>query len=229
MGSTPSDLIGSSRGFRFPEVHVSELYGEISGCGQWQPLHNAISLGVARVKRKEGRRSSWTPPTFKEDSVIQFYHEGKYCRGREVEKNSSRHDKNLSRRITAEVADVTLSESNFDAMRQNEREINVDPHVRAVGTVGADGEPKVRILSTVGPAPDLEESGLPPPVFHGKDGLQLQNVARTPKSAEEEAVAEGQVPPPATNHKIGDEEDVYVGAESKVASPGSSGSSGSQD
>ena len=146
-----------------------------------------------------------------------------------LKKNSSRHDKNLSGRITAKVADVTLSESDFDALRQNDRAIIVDLHVRAVGTVGADGEPKVGILSIVGPAPDLEESGPPPRVFHGKDGLQLQNVAPTPKSAEEEAVAEGQVPPPATDHKIGDEDDVYVGAEGKVASLGSSGSSGSQD
>ena len=146
-----------------------------------------------------------------------------------LKKNSSCHDKNLLGRITAEVADVTLSESDFDAMRQNERAMTVDPHVRAVDTVGADGEPKVGILSTNEHAPNLEESGLPPLVFHAKDGLELQNVAPTSKSAEEEAVAEGQVSSPATDHKTSDEEDVYVEAESKIASPGNSGSSGSQD
>ena len=90
-----------------------------------------------------------------------------------LKKNSSGHDKNFLGRITAKVADVTLSESDFNAMHQNERAMTMDPHVRAVGTVGADGEPKVGILSTDGPAPDLEESGLPPPMFHAKDELEL--------------------------------------------------------
>ena len=169
------------------------------------------------------------PPPSKKTVLSNSTMMGNIVEVRKLKKNSSRHDKNLSGRITAEVADVTLCESDFNAMRQNERAMTVDPHVRAMGTVGADGEPKVGILSIDGHAPHLEESGLPPPVFHAKDGLELQNVAPTPKSAEEEAVAEGQVCSPTTDHKTGDEEDVYVGAESKVASPGNSGSSGSQD
>ena len=181
----------------------------------------------SRGKKEDAARG--LPPPSKKTVFSNSTMKGNIAEVGKLKKNSSRHDKNLSGRITAKAADVTLSESDFDALRQNDRAIIVDPHVRAVGTIGADGEPKVGILSTVGPTPDLEESGPPPRVFHGKDGLQLQNVATTPKSAEEEAVAEGQVPPPATDHKIGDEDDVYVGAEGKVASPGSSGSSGSQD
>ena len=189
----------------------------------------SITQSVLEQQESRGNKEGGLPPPSKKTVLSNSTMKGNIAEVGKLKKNSSRHDKNLSGRITAEVADVTLSESDFDAMRQNERAIIVDLHVRAVGTVGADGEPKVGILSTIGPAPDLEESGLPPPVFHGKDRLELQNVAPTPKSAEEKAVAEGQVPPPATDHKIGDEEDVYVGAESKVASLGNSGSSGSQD
>ena len=192
----------------------------------------SITQSVLEQQESRGKKEDAAcglPPPSKKTVLSNSTMKGNIAEVGKQKKNSSRQDKNLSGRITAEVVDVTLSELDFDALRQNERAITVDPHVRAVGTVGADGEPKVGILSTIGPAVDLEKSGSPPHVFHGKDGLQLQNVATTPKSAEEEAVAEGQVPPPAMDHKIGDEDNVYVGAEGKVASPGSSESSGSQD